>query len=289
MKNTRSWLPMLSALLQIGPAAKSGAAAGEAVVTHAHLRGRLRQRRIFQLPVSLLLCSLCLGCLVVPLRVPTQTSHGKIDLTFIHPGSTKREEVLEKLRWADTGLNNERLFLGRWSRSKWAVAWFVGGYGAGTGDAKRIWGAENLMIEFDETGVVQQSRRVSDEALAKELSAWLVRSHSPDLDLSTPMEISIADHHVRGDTYQPARLVLAQDYLELKEPEKKSREFRVPRGKLTQITFAGVFKRDEPELGYLNHTLHFAEKTSVGRQMTVQTDLPGLLMLVKYLGQSHKD
>jgi hypothetical protein len=81
-----------------------------------------------------LVCLSCLGCMVVPRRVPTVAKgatdiskvKGQIDLQFIHPGMTTRKEVVEELGRIDVGINEERLFWGRWVSSSWGVAWAVG-------------------------------------------------------------------------------------------------------------------------------------------------------------------
>ncbi len=80
------------------------------------------------------LCFLWLGCFAAPVRVPTHTvgqarRHDRVELGFLHVGSTERAEVIKQLGWTDTQLTNKRLFLGRWMELKWAVATAV--YGGG--------------------------------------------------------------------------------------------------------------------------------------------------------------
>ena len=62
--------------------------------------------------------TLCHGCLVVPVRAPTHTNGlsgkmEKVNLDFIEAGKTGRQEVAEKLGATDTGVKENRLFLGR--------------------------------------------------------------------------------------------------------------------------------------------------------------------------------
>ena len=59
-------------------------------------------------------------------------------LEFIKVGSTTREEVEQKLGWVDTGIKDDRLFIGRWAESSWGVAWAAGGgYSAAGGCSQR--------------------------------------------------------------------------------------------------------------------------------------------------------
>ncbi len=59
-------------------------------------------------------------------------------LEFIKVGSTTRGEVEQKLGWVDTGIKDDRLFIGRWAESSWGVAWAAGGgYSAAGGCSQR--------------------------------------------------------------------------------------------------------------------------------------------------------
>jgi hypothetical protein len=56
----------------------------------------------------------------------------RLDLSFLHSGTTGRDEVVDKLAAINTGYVNPRLFWGRWSESKWGYWWFVTDSGVGT-------------------------------------------------------------------------------------------------------------------------------------------------------------
>ena len=235
-----------------------------------------------------LLCSLCAGC-VMPMRAPTRTKgpgevENKLDLSFIKAGSTGRQEVLEKLGWIDTGLKDERLFLGRWISSSWAVLWAAaGGYSAGAG-AERHWDGRNLMVEFDEKGLVKESRVFPDSALVKELSAWVARVQDRP-ELSTKTEITVEHRHAWGGQ-QEAKIVLGSDVFEFHETGKGSHDFRIPPKQIAGLTFA---RRDTANPQNIHHTIHFKDKTKAGSKMTLRTDVPTLLALVKYVGQNRPD
>src|SRR5260370_11157960 len=102
---------------------------------------------------------LCQGCLVVPVRAPTRTNGlagkmEKVNLDFLQAGKTARQEVTEKLGETDTGVKDNRLFLGRWASSKWGVFWAVGGGYNAAGGWNRGWGRHKLPISFENQEVV---------------------------------------------------------------------------------------------------------------------------------------
>ena len=235
------------------------------------------------------LCLLWLGCLATPMRVPTHAQgpsgeHGSADLSFLRVGATSRVEVVQQLGWTDAQLRNDRLFLGRWISSKWVVAWAAGGPYQGVGGAPRIWHTHNLIIEFDEKGVVSNYRLFSDDILAKALSTALGRTQTPALDLSAPVVIPIRHYHGRDS--RPATLSLARDVVELKEPGNPSFEFKTAPQAITGLTVDGKHGGDGPDAQYTNCTLHFSEKTISGKHLSMRLDMPSLVILVQYVAQN---
>ncbi|PYV79110.1 MAG: hypothetical protein DMG93_21395, partial [Acidobacteria bacterium] len=99
------------------------------------------------------------GCVIVPVRLPTQTKDisgnvQNLDFTFLKAGSTARDEVAKKLTPIDTHTSQADFFWGRWESSKWAVGGFAGlGYGAVAGGG-RVWGARNIFVSIDQNGIV---------------------------------------------------------------------------------------------------------------------------------------
>jgi hypothetical protein len=176
--------------------------------------------------VGLLACVLCLTCLAIApqsLRAsgPPKAQKQKVDLSFIHTGITTRDEVIQKLGWADAGIKSEQMFLARWSmwgNSNPVLVMFEG-------KAARF---QNLMIEFDSQGIVQAFRPIQEKNLAQELSDWASRSHQPLLDLSTPIKFSVFDSTGPG----VADLILEKDFVKLREPHDG---LQVPPGEISEI------------------------------------------------------
>lgn len=144
--------------------------------------------------VADLFCALVLSGCVGATRLPTKTNgptgttleKNEIDLAFLQAGTTRREEVVNKLKQIDTGYAGPGMFWGRWSESKWGhwvIAAVPGGAG---GSAGRNWHMHNLLVSFDENGVMQTKELVDGEKdLERELGLQLAKA--PALDLSKPM------------------------------------------------------------------------------------------------------
>jgi hypothetical protein len=239
-------------------------------------------------------CLFWLGC-VTPMRVPHHTEgpagqHASADLNFLHVGSTTRAEVVQQMGWADAGIKNQRLFLGRWRDSKWVVAWVVAGAGdagagGGAGGAPRVWHTHNLIVEFDDkNNVVTKYHVFPDDILPRELSASLQRVNTPPLDLSHPIDVPVK--HRRGQHYEPATLSLGKDSIELSKPDRADSNFKITPQKITGLTFVNGLKEESPSPQSTNYTLHFSEKTNVGKNLTMRIDMPALVTLVQYLAQN---
>src|SRR5260370_11937747 len=137
--------------------------------------------------------SLCQGCVVVPVRAPTHTNGlagkmEKVNLDFLQAGKTTRQEVTEKLGETDTSVKENRLFLGRWSSSKWGVFWASGGGYNALGGLNRTSTKHNVLISFDHQDIVQEFRKFSDEDLVKQLSPWVPKRHYHPLHLPSPIQ-----------------------------------------------------------------------------------------------------
>jgi len=142
------------------------------------LRSANRNKIISALP--LLLCLAlpgCMGVTRVPARMRTpQGSQKPLDLTFLQTGQTTRTEVIEKLKLIDTGFQSDHFFLGRWNSSKWG-GWFVAvGLGTSAGGAARFWHDVNLLVKFDEKGIVKSYATFPDQQLIEKLTAVAAES-----------------------------------------------------------------------------------------------------------------
>lgn len=249
-----------------------------------------------------LLCAFFSGC-VVPMRAPTKTrsSSGevgkKLDLDFIQAGTTTRAEVGQKLAWIDTGVKDDRLFLGRWAESSWGVLWAAGGYeGAGAAAWNRAWKTHNLVLDFDEKGVVQQVSFVSDEDILRTLSDRVSKDPSRSLDLSAPIEVPV--EYIRSSKHFMGTLILGRDaFAFLEDRETKSKEaydFRISPAGISHLSMGhgGPIKiergvaSDVLPPGNVVVTIHFKQKTSVGSKIKVGVDIPTTMILMKYIAQT---
>jgi len=245
--------------------------------------------RSIQAAASGILCLMWLGCLATPVRVTTHTigqagQHDHVELGFLHVRSTSKAEVVQQLGWTETQAAHDRLFWGRWMESKWAVATAV--YGGG-GSADRVWQVHNLIVEFDEKGIVTGSHVVGDGELAKELLASLVRTDDRALELSTALTVSVRHHHglTSSENYGPATLSLGRELVEFSEPGKPSHGFRISSHEITGFTFAGRLRGDNPDYRNTNYTLHFSNQTNAGKNLTMRIDMATLMVLIRYLSQ----
>ena|SRR5437016_14058521 len=78
------------------------------------------------------------------------------------------------------------MFWGRWSESKWGHWVILAAPGGAAGDAGRNWHMHNLLLSFDENGVMQSKDFIDGEKnLERELHTRLAKA--PPLDLSQPV------------------------------------------------------------------------------------------------------
>lgn len=137
------------------------------------------------------------GCVGVT-RLPAKTQgpagatiqKSDIDLAFLQPGATRREDVVKRLGRIDTGFSNPRIFWARWSDSKWGHWVVVAAPGGAGGDVGRNSHVHNLLVSFDDGEMMQTHALIDDEkALERELGALLAKA--PPLDLSKPVPLKL--------------------------------------------------------------------------------------------------
>lgn len=241
------------------------------------------QIRVLRLTLAALLCLFSAGC-GVPLRVPTKTrgvsgeeKGSKPDLAFIKVHETTRGEVADKLSWIDTGVKSDRFFLGRWASSGWAE-----------GDPwNRFWSVHNLLVDFDERGVVQKVSYFQDKDLFETLSALTAQDSSGALNLSTPIDVPV---EVIDDGFRKrflGTLTLGKDAIQFLQDRKmgsakKYMAFKTSPENISHLSLAQTV--DDPRK--LIETIHFNWKTLVGKQMNVQVDLPTTMTLIRYIAQT---
>ncbi len=256
------------------------------------VRGSLFPRiPTFVSPVYLVACVLFLGCAgVVPLPTRTKGPAGaeaaqKVDVEFIRVGQTSRAEVLEKLKWADVGVQSDNFFLGRWSTSTFGTFVVVAGLPAeGYGAARRHWAVHNALVEFDDKSVVKRYAVFGDTSLVSELSRLAAQEKT--VDLAAPKEISVehlSSAHASRGGFQPAKIILSRDFFEFKEDEKERHNFKIALAKVTRV---GPPPSGGSDATYIRLLIHFAQKTKAGKVMEIRITVPDLTLLLKFLAQN---
>ncbi len=243
---------------------------------------------------SALLCTCCAGCIVVPLRVPTKTisvsgATGKtIDLEFIKAGSTTRGELEQNLGWVDTGID-DKLFVGRWAQSSWGVAWAAGGGYSATGGWNRSWKTHNLIVDFDENAVVRRKWLVPDKDVISTLSEWVTANPGRPLDLSPPIETPI--EYIRSGKSFVGTLVLSHDDLKFVEDRDKGSkvayDFKTSPENIGYLSLGNWLAADGGHPENVVVTIHFRRKTAIGGKLAARMDVPTMLILIKYMQQTH--
>lgn len=224
------------------------------------------------------------GC-VVPMKMPSRANgpmggtiqKDDIDLTFLQAGTTRREEVINRLRRMDTGYSSSTMFWGRWNESKAGVA-VIGPLG---GDAGRIWNVHNVLINFDENGVMQSKDLIgSEKVLERELRAQLAKT--PPLDLSEPKLI-----WVKNTYYGELEMTFTKDGIGMLVPDRgklsKTIDVEISTLKIGRIRYIDL--GPESGSGGICHMLHLTEKTPIGKSFTFCTSAGNLATVFKYFQQ----
>lgn len=145
------------------------------------------------------------SCIVPPLPLSHRTeapNGAKLPgLDFIQPGATSRGQVEQNLKSLDT-LATPGMFWGRFNHSVMSDP-------AGN----RYWSRDNLLITYDDQGLVKTSRRVGDDHLNLILRDWLVarktqQSYSSEVRVKA---ISLRDMITSVYPSVAAELVLRRD------------------------------------------------------------------------------
>jgi len=245
-------------------------------------------------------CLICSGCIApIPMTKRTSGPTGKaekrkIDLTFVQPGITTQEEVVQKLGWVDSGIKEDRLFVARWASSGSGWLWFVPGDCTPWCDDNQLsrdWTVHNLIVDFDEAGRFIRSRDVPSTELAASLEDWIARGPSKRAELPTSVELNA--YHLRPRSpIAMAKLMLSADsfrYQDLRRPEKS---FRIRAAAIKGIASEGDDSAGSgSSLAQVTVSIVFREKTPAGEHITLKVLPTDLLTLIKYVhaakGPSH--
>lgn len=187
----------------------------------------LRWPFLWKIPLAAAIFHLLLmgtGCIALPSKLPNRL-HGtsgarieksEVDFSFIKVGETRRDEVAARLEAIDAGSPGQ-FFWGRWAESSWGM---VGAGATGSdldpvaGFAERHWHFHNLLVRFDEQGIVDEKITVDDgETLWNQLLAYS-RSSRPAAD-SEPLRIPTLERKY-------PEIVLSADAIEFRGAKPKS-------------------------------------------------------------------
>jgi len=212
-----------------------------------------------------------------------------IDLSFLTSGQTTRAEVKEKLKLIDTGYQGDHFFVGRWSSSTWA-AWAVCPYPGCFSAAGRVWKSGNLLVEFDDAGVVKRFEPFDDAKALRYLAP--VAADTP-LQLASPLELQVKYFLLAGAQLVDARIVLAKgtfDFEELGE-RKEKQKFSLPASEVLRVETPVMIRF--PDQTYISQRLHCARDLRKiggpsGRDINLKVTMPQLVTLMSYVAQAAK-
>lgn len=242
-------------------------------------------KRIHALAISALIFSAallsgCAGATRLPMRAKgpagetLQNKH--LDLAFLDAPGTQRQEVADRLKTVDTAYANPRLFWGRWSESKWGYWWFVASTNDARGDAKWVWHTHNLLVSFDENGVVRKKAVFDDDkSLWAELHTQL--AEAPALDLSQPLQLPMTG---RGRLHM---ITLERDSMLLDPVRARISPFRVSPQAIIRVSHDRADNRFDRATTC--HTLHLAEKSPMGKRISFCASPAYVATTFQYLQQ----
>jgi hypothetical protein len=252
-------------------------------------------RKILQAALACLLCAVftaCIGATPLPkrTRTPTGTEAKDIDISFIHPGQTTRAEVKERLKLIDTGYEGEHFFLGRWSSSTWG-GWFVlAGYYNGVAGGGRVWKSGNLLVQFDEAGIVKGFEPFDDSRAIHTLAP--VAADTP-LQLAAPLELPVKYWKIAGSQLVDGKVVLSASTFDFEElgDRKKRHKFSLPARDVVRLETPYTIRVPDPT--YMSERLRCARDLKKiggprGKDLNLEVTLPQLVTLMSYVSQAGK-
>jgi hypothetical protein len=201
----------------------------------------------------------------------------ELDLTFLEENKTRREEVFARLSSIDTEFSSPNLFWGRWSDSKWGYWWFVTDLTHNSAsDAKRMWHVHNLLVTFDENGLLQKKQVIDEDSILwRELRAQLTKA-SP-LDFSTPREISV------GGCCRLTSMTLSQH--SIKFDSVKAGRVEIAPLSVIRISHDGVPNK-RSGASWTCHTLHLVDKSPFGKNICFCANAAAVATTFQYLQQT---
>jgi hypothetical protein len=239
---------------------------------------------------SIQILTACLGS-PVPLSRRDRAASGeerKLDLTFIQAGKTSRAEVNEKIGWMDTGYRNPHVFWGRWSSSTLGYWVVVGGPGGAEDLSRRVWGLKNLIISFDQNGLVRDSQLSDETELIRMLHQTFVETEAEPLDLT--QSLTFAVEYRDGRTYKLANLSFGPDSIVVQGVRRsyvniaptQISEVRPP-GPMSQDVGWNLDRPGATERPGI--TLLLSEKSRRGKEIILRMPADALATLILFLNE----
>jgi len=233
-----------------------------------------------------------LGCLGSPVPLPrrdrgTTGEEHKLDLTFLKPGQTSRAQVDQQLGWLDIGYHEPHLFWGRWSSSAMGYWIVVASYNNAATAGGRVWGVHNLVLSFDDQGLLRESHLANEESILRTLHQSLRESGASPLDLSSPLTLDVGHWHSSFATFERTTLVLRPGSLDLQEFSRQLHYAHFTPADVVAVNHSGLTSqsqnREKPENATL--TLKLSRDTRMGKKITLRMSPQSLLTLIRYLDQ----
>jgi hypothetical protein len=253
-------------------------------------------RKRLQASTVLALCATLSGCIgATPLPKRTRTPEGtevkNIDLAFLHPGQTTRNEVNEKLKLIDTGYRGNHFFLGRWSSSSWG-GWVIlaGMCCEAIGGGGRVWKNGNLLVEFDDAGLVKRFETFGDSKAIRSLAP--VAADTP-LELAFPLELSVKYWKNSSPPLRDAKIVLSSNSFNFEETgdARTKHRFSLPAGEVLRVESPASMQAPDPT--YTSQRLRCSrDLRKIGgprsKDINLQVTLPQLVTLMSYICRAAK-
>jgi hypothetical protein len=252
-------------------------------------------------------CALALGlsgCWGINVKAPPRDigSTGKAtaastDISFIEIGKTTREDIEQRLGWANATLGSDRIFLARWLHSDRGTIWVTGYIPVG-GD--RRWEPHDVLVEFDAAGVVTKFGPIADLDLLSEMARAVARADLPGIPSSAALHahaMRLSPHALGmdpGQTIEECTLVLSDASIELHKELKKKTEvlFDTSPAEIAEITGSkGHFIRlvddaPPPDAAKIVVELRFSRSFPVGRSVTIELSGVDTLALARVLSHA---
>ena len=235
-----------------------------------------------------LVLSGCVGATRLPARTngPAGTTIQKndIDLAFLQSGTTRREEVVNKLNRIDTGYSSPGMFWGRWSESNWGHWVILAVPGGAGGDAGRNWHVHNLLVSFDENGVMQTKELIDGEKdLESELRVQLVKA--PALDLSQPLLVKLTPLVTAegNPMYGLVEMTITKEGMQVRDTGQTTFSEISPLD-VARISYERFYGK--PSSDSICHSLHLSEKTHGRKKILFCASAANLATVIKYLQQA---